>query len=119
MLLLLYNLENENALKLQECVINPAKWYNERENLKRGIVMRDQTKMPLVERLDTHAKSCPISLHVPGHKSGAIYPDAWQKFLKWDVTEITGMDDLHHPEDVILEAEELLAECYGSKKATF
>lgn len=119
MLLLLYNSENENALKLQECVINPAKWYNERENLKRGIVMRDQTKMPLVERLDAHAKSCPISLHVPGHKSGAIYPDAWQKFLKWDVTEITEMDDLHHPEDVILEAEELLAECYGSKKSYF
>lgn len=78
--------------------------------------MRNQSKMPLVERLDAHAKSCPISLHVPGHKSGAIYPDAWQKLLKWDVTEITGMDDLHHPEDVILEAEELLAECYGSKK---
>lgn len=77
--------------------------------------MRNQSKIPLVERLDAHAKSCqypPCSWT----QSGAIYPDAWQKLLKWDVTEITGMDDLHHPEDVILEAEELLAECYGSKK---
>ncbi|MBC8838205.1 decarboxylase, partial [Escherichia coli] len=43
----------------------------------------------------------------------------WQNLLKWDVTEINGMDDLHHPEDVILEAEELLSECYGSKKSYF
>ncbi|PZG33947.1 decarboxylase [Listeria ivanovii] len=81
--------------------------------------MWNQSKMPLVERLDAHAKSCPVSLHVPGHKGGAIYPDVWQKLLKWDVTEITGMDDLHHAEDVILEAEMLLADCYGVKKSYF
>lgn len=81
--------------------------------------MWNQSKMPLVERLDAHAKSCPISLHVPGHKGGAIYPDVWQKLLKWDVTEITGMDDLHHAEDVILEAETLLADCYRVKKSHF
>ncbi|MEE9725377.1 aminotransferase class I/II-fold pyridoxal phosphate-dependent enzyme [Listeria seeligeri] len=81
--------------------------------------MKDQSKMPLVEQLDAHARSCPISLHVPGHKGGAIYPDVWQKLLKWDVTEISGMDDLHHAEDVIKEAEELLAQCYGVKKSHF
>lgn len=81
--------------------------------------MQNQSKMPLVEQLDAHAQSCPISLHVPGHKGGAISPEVWQKCLKWDVTEITGMDDLHHAEEVILEAELSLAECYGVKKSRF
>lgn len=42
----------------------------------------------------------PISTHVPGHKNGTIgdleYVDG-----TYDITEITGFDDLHHPEEVL------------------
>ena len=36
-----------------------------------------------------------------------------------DYTEITGLDDLHHPEGVILEAEQLAADCFGAEETYF
>ncbi|PTE68235.1 lysine decarboxylase [Staphylococcus devriesei] len=49
--------------------------------------------------IDDHA----ISLHVPGHKNMTI---GHLKQLKreMDMTEITGLDDLHHPESIILDS---------------
>lgn len=45
----------------------------------------------------------PISLHVPGHKNMTIgYLN--QLDFKMDMTEITGLDDLHAPESVIAES---------------
>ena len=45
----------------------------------------------------------PISLHVPGHKNMTIgYLN--QLDFKMDMTEITGLDDLHSPESVIAES---------------
>ncbi|MFW2436100.1 lysine decarboxylase [Staphylococcus cohnii] len=45
----------------------------------------------------------PISLHVPGHKNMTIgYLN--QLNFKMDMTEITGLDDLHSPESVIAES---------------
>jgi arginine/lysine/ornithine decarboxylase len=35
------------------------------------------------------------------------------------VTEITGTDDLHHPEGVIQEAQELAADCFGAEESFF
>lgn len=57
-------------------------------------------KGPLYQRLDTWAKAQPISMHVPGHKNQTIGD---LSFLsgQYDITEITGFDDLHHPEGVL------------------
>lgn len=83
----------------------------------------EQFKTPLYNQLVLHKEKKSISLHVPGHKSGSLIPvekaEVYKELLKIDVTELTGLDDLHSPEGVILEAEQLLAKLYGVKKSFF
>lgn len=83
----------------------------------------DQKRKPLLEQLIGHFKNNPVSFHVPGHKYGSLFPapekNYFQELLKLDATELTGLDDLHSPEGVILEAEKLLAQFTGAKKSFF
>ncbi|WP_341776129.1 aminotransferase class V-fold PLP-dependent enzyme [Staphylococcus hyicus] len=60
-------------------------------------------KGPLNKCLEEWATHTPISMHVPGHKNGTIgnLPNVNSQF---DVTEITGFDDLHHAEGVLKES---------------
>lgn len=85
--------------------------------------MTKQNRIPLYEALLKHNHKSAISFHVPGHKSGVISHEKAGNFFKdilnIDVTEITGLDDLHSPEGVIKEAEELLADLYQVKKSFF
>jgi arginine/lysine/ornithine decarboxylase len=85
--------------------------------------MMDQLKTPLYDKLILHKNSQPISLHVPGHKNGALFPTAGEaslkELLKLDVTELTGLDDLHSPDGVIHDAEDLLSKLYKVKKSFF
>ncbi|SDN82910.1 aminotransferase class I/II-fold pyridoxal phosphate-dependent enzyme [Bacillus sp. OK048] len=85
--------------------------------------MNKQNRIPLYEALIEHNQKKTISFHVPGHKSGAIFHQQaqtiFQDILKMDATELTGLDDLHSPEGVIKEAEELLADLYQVKKSFF
>jgi arginine/lysine/ornithine decarboxylase len=39
--------------------------------------------------------------------------------MRFDYTELSGLDDYHHPEEVIKEAQALLAQVYGSEKSYF
>jgi len=83
----------------------------------------EQSKTPLYDQLMLHQKRTPISLHVPGHKNGTLLGEQkykyFQDLLKLDVTELTGLDDLHSPEGVILESEKLLTAFYGVEKSYF
>ncbi|MEH7093630.1 aminotransferase class I/II-fold pyridoxal phosphate-dependent enzyme [Neobacillus vireti] len=85
--------------------------------------MKNQLEIPLYNALKRHISNNPVSFHVPGHKYGEIAAYKQDEFfkgiLKIDATELTGLDDLHSPEGPIREAEELLAELYGSKKSFF
>ena len=59
-------------------------------------------KLPITQKLDDLIHHHAISFMF-GHKNMTIgYLDALS--LKMDMTEITGLDDLHHPEDTILES---------------
>ncbi|MBC1474019.1 aminotransferase class I/II-fold pyridoxal phosphate-dependent enzyme [Listeria grandensis] len=69
-----------------------------------------QNGMPIVEALERHMEIA--SLHVPGHKNGLLFPGKYREVLRYDLTEVSGLDDLHHPEGAILEAQQLLATCY-------
>ena len=93
------------------------------ETLKRMINMDDQKRIPLYRALIEHTKNNPISFHVPGHKNGQVFqPEAakfYQPFLEMDVTELSGLDDLHSPEGVIKEGEQLLASLYQVKQSFF
>ncbi|MFA9559763.1 aminotransferase class I/II-fold pyridoxal phosphate-dependent enzyme [Evansella sp. AB-rgal1] len=83
----------------------------------------DQSKTPLFDQLVKHHKKETTSFHVPGHKNGTVFfqraKKIYQEILQLDVTEISGMDDLHHPSGVIKEAEELTADLYGVESSHF
>ncbi|MFY0761150.1 aminotransferase class I/II-fold pyridoxal phosphate-dependent enzyme [Metabacillus dongyingensis] len=78
---------------------------------------------PLYSALKRHAMKRPVSFHVPGHKYGKIFSqearDDFEKILKLDATEITGLDDLHDPSGPIAEAQELAAALYKADKTFF
>ncbi|MBD3861542.1 aminotransferase class I/II-fold pyridoxal phosphate-dependent enzyme [Bacillus sp. 28A-2] len=80
-------------------------------------------KTPLYTALAQHAEKRPYSFHVPGHHNGDVFFDEARSYyasiLELDVTELEGLDDLHHPTGVIQEAEELLAKLYGSDRSFF
>lgn len=80
------------------------------------------TRMPLLERLLEYGERGQASFHVPGHKSGKGLPPGagiFRQLLSIDLTEITGLDDLHHPEGVIREAQQLAAACFGAEETCF
>ncbi|WP_315373283.1 aminotransferase class I/II-fold pyridoxal phosphate-dependent enzyme [Paenibacillus xylanexedens] len=50
---------------------------------------------------------------------GLVPVRSFLEMMEMDVTEITGTDDLHHPEGVIQEAQELVADCFGAEESFF
>lgn len=83
-------------------------------------------RAPVYEMLEQYRHKGNISYHVPGHKNGEAYRSTISaessagyltEVMRYDVTEITGTDDLHHPEGVIREAQELAADCYGAEES--
>lgn len=76
---------------------------------------------PIVDALQSFVAKNPQSMHVPGHKNGLLsaLPGDIKAALAYDATELTGLDDFHHPEEAILEAELLLTETYRSDKSFF
>lgn len=82
-----------------------------------------QRRAPLYEQLVKHTSRHPHPFHVPGHKMGHSFDqigrETFGPLLELDMTEISGMDDLHHPEGVIAEAQELAAEAFGAEETRF
>lgn len=91
--------------------------------------MAEERKLgaPLYEALMRYREKRDVSFHVPGHKNGqALRGDArtsaleeLARVMEIDVTEITGTDDLHHPEGVIREAQCLAAAQFGAEETFF
>lgn len=76
---------------------------------------------PLLQRLIEFNERNPISFHVPGHKNGMLsgLPSTLRSALSFDMTELTGLDDLHQPEEVIKEAQERLSNFYEADASYF
>ena len=76
---------------------------------------------PIVQALKKFVAEEPQSFHVPGHKNGLLsnLPIEIKEALKYDVTELTGLDDFHHPEEAIQQSEQLLATTYGANRSFF
>lgn len=85
--------------------------------------MSNQENTPLFNALKTFANKKPLSFHVPGHKNGTIFPekaiDYYSTILSIDVTELTGLDDLHAPTEAIAEAEAIAGEWFNSERTFF
>lgn len=76
---------------------------------------------PVVSALQKFAEMKPLSWHVPGHKNGLLsnLPKNIKFALTYDLTELTGLDDYHHPEEAIAQAEMLLAKTYEASRSFF
>jgi len=85
--------------------------------------LRDPYQTPLFDTLKQFADKKPVSFHVPGHKSGALFPkkarDTFASILPIDLTELTGLDDLHAPDGVIRDAQAAAAEFFGAEQTFF
>jgi len=85
----------------------------------------DQTKLPLFDRLLDYCKNSGTTLFdVPGHKMGRklnmdLFKGIDTSIFNLDINSSKHMDMLNNPTGVILEAEELTAELYGSDNAFF
>jgi len=80
-------------------------------------------RAPLFDALTEHARGRAASFHVPGHKFGRSISKAAEPYYEGvmaiDATEIAGLDDLHHPEGPIREAQALAAACFGAEETMF
>jgi arginine decarboxylase len=82
-----------------------------------------QDRAPLFEALCLHVARQRGNYHVPGHKQGRAFDEEglryFRKVLELDMTEVGDLDDLHDPQGVIAEAQELAAELFRADHTLF
>lgn len=82
-------------------------------------------KLPLLNALLEYSKENNTIFSMPGNKCGKAFlrDDIGKEFKEnmgsLDITEVDPLDNLHHPQGVIKEAQEHLANLYKVKKAFF
>lgn len=84
----------------------------------------EQNRMPLLEAMRTFERQNPAYFRIPAHRfergiSPGLSSCLGEKVFRYDLTEAEGLDDLHHPQGAIREAEELAARLYGSDRCWF
>ncbi|WP_198510269.1 aminotransferase class I/II-fold pyridoxal phosphate-dependent enzyme, partial [Bacillus solitudinis] len=83
----------------------------------------NQTSTPLIQAIQMHLNQDSTSFHVPGHKNGLVFHSGlfedFKQVLRYDVTELEGLDDLHSPIGPILEAQQLAATFYRAGHTFF
>ncbi len=87
-------------------------------------VSQNQSRVPLISKLKAHVDLNSTSFHVPGHSSGRLVPKDILDLIgtgvfNSDLTEIAGLDNLHHPVEAIRQAQLLAAEAYETKETHF
>lgn len=80
-----------------------------------------QYQAPLWAGLKLYKNEKITPFHMPGHKAGRAFTPEWNEILSgsFDVTEVPGTDDLHHPKGIIQEAEILAARAFGADNSFF
>lgn len=80
----------------------------------------DLTPMPLLAALTHGYAANRLSFHMPGHRSGASWPQAVRSLLaSLDTTELPVTDDLHHPTGPARLAMDAAARYFGSGQTYF
>jgi len=99
------------------------------------MVNRPEWNTPIINHLLQFSLEEPTSFHVPGHGNGMVYRklhslnnqstqmqqqlDVLSQIARLDVTELSHTDDLHDPQGIINEAQQLAAKLYGSEHCFF
>ncbi len=73
--------------------------------------------MELYDYLQAYAKSGKIPMHMPGHKRNSSFSMA--NPYEWDVTEVEGLDNLHHPRGILKQEMERLGRRYHTRDTYF
>ena len=79
--------------------------------------VKNKVSTPIVDYITEYAASDSSRLHMPGHKGKApdFLPEGFKETYRYDITEITGADDLYAPSGIIKESEENASEIFGAK----
>ncbi len=72
----------------------------------------------LAEQLQKYGQSDYYPLHMPGHKRRLYGQLPWE-FVKMDITEIEGFDNLHQPEGILKKMQEHAASLYGAEESFY
>lgn len=81
----------------------------------------EEQKETLHEKLMAYSDSDYYPFHMPGHKRNKEQFEEGESkppYL-YDITEIDGFDNLHHPQEIIRERQEQVSVFYGSEKSYF
>jgi len=82
--------------------------------------MKSHDSSPLFNAVASYCKDKHIAFHMPGHKMGKGLPGFFkEKLAFFDLTEIPGMDNLHCPEGVIMDAQAYAARVFGAERTFF
>ena len=84
----------------------------------------NQNRTPLLDAIVEYTKERPAYFKIPGHRYEKGISPRWKQWtgdgiFRFDLTEAEGLDDLHCPEGVIKEAQELAAEVFQAQKTYF
>lgn len=96
----------------------------EEEDSPPGSLALEQQAVPLFQSLVEHARKMTIPFHIPGHKRGMGMDPSFREYLgenalAIDLINIAPVDDLHHPQGIIKEAQELAAKAFGAERTFF
>lgn len=69
----------------------------------------------LPEALGAFALRDAVRFHMPGHKGRGMGGFWRDDLIRWDVTELSETDNLHHPTGAIADAQHNMAEAYGAR----
>lgn len=88
------------------------------------MTMNNQECTPLLDAMVQYVAEKALPFHTPGHKQGkgmaAPFTDVMgSEMLRYDVSLMSELDDLHQPQGCIKEAEQLVAELYGADESFF
>ncbi|MBU3145959.1 aminotransferase class I/II-fold pyridoxal phosphate-dependent enzyme [Clostridium sp. CF012] len=83
------------------------------------------SRLPLVDGVLKYIKEKNIPFSTPGHKGGLGFlktskgKELYENLIKVDITEVSGLDNLHCSDGIIKQSQNLLSEYYGSIKSYF
>ena len=74
-------------------------------------------RAPINDYLNKVSREGNYPFHMPGHKRKGF--GLCSRAMNYDITEISGADNLHHPEGIIRESMNLLSRIYASRKSWY
>jgi arginine decarboxylase len=94
------------------------------EDIDKELTMNQKkVEAPIFNALTQFKEQTCARFHVPGHKGGVFFSTRakpmFASILDIDVTELSGLDDLHDPQEMIREAQELAATCFNADQTYF